>query len=228
MRFIVRLFLFACVGLSVCALLARAGRVHKKVLGTVAQADRAHLGGAAAAAGADVYSCDPLETDDGGLMRVQVGSNQIYLAGSSSAALEAEANEIRALVIRGSMSFSLPASGNLTLETPAGVLRADRDQPASGQVVLTGPREMVISAVHGDLLLDTWGEFRSIPEGRSARIQFGSTLAVACSDSGGAESPQVRSAYSQHKIVFALVTAGVVGVPSYFIWRELTESESKP
>lgn len=229
MRLIVRLCLLACIGVPLCASAALAGGVHRKVLGTVAQADRARLGGAVAAAGADVYACDPLDTDEGGVLRVQVGSGQIYLAALSSAALEQEPNETRAMVIRGSVGFSAPASSNFALETPAGVLRADHGQPASGQVVVTGPREMVITAVRGDLLLDTWGEFRSIPEGRSARIQFGSTLEVACSDPGGADQPQTaRPAYARNKIVFDLVATAAVAVPSYFIWREVTESKSEP
>lgn len=229
MRLIGRLCIvaLAVAGLSISS--AMGGGLHGRVLGIVAQADRAHLGGVTAAAGADVYACDPLDTDEGGVLRVQVGSSQIYLSALSAAMLEEESHEIRALVIRGNIGFSSPASSNFALETPAGILRADGGQAVAGQVAITGPHEMVISAVRGNLLLDTWGEFRSIPEGKSARIDFGSTMEVVCSDKGGAAEPQqVPHAYSQQKIGFYIIATGAVGIPSYFLWRDLTESDSKP
>jgi hypothetical protein len=228
MRSIARFFVVACVAAALCSLPASGG-VHRRALGTVVQADRAHLGGATALAGADVYACDPLETDEGGVLRVQIGSSQIYLAGLSAATLADESDETRALVIRGTISFSSSASGHFALETPAGVLRADGGRSLGGQVTVTGPHEIFISAVRGNLLLDTWGEFRSIPEGKSARIEFGSTLEVACSDNSGAEDPQqVRTPYAQRKIVFDVVATTAVALPSYFVWREMAESKSEP
>lgn len=228
MRSIVRFCLVAFVSAALCNLPARGGGVHKKVLGTVVQADRAHLDGAIAAAGADVYACDPFDTDEGGALRLQVGSSQLYLSALSAAALEEESQRTQVLVIRGTMSFSSPASSNFALETPAGILRADGGQAVAGQVAIVRPGEMVISAIRGDLLLDTWGEFRSIPEGKSAHIDFGSTLEVSCSDKGGGGANEVQHPYVERKIAFYLVATAVVGVPSYFLWRNLTESESKP
>jgi hypothetical protein len=229
MRSIARYFVVACVGATVWGVPARGGGVHRRPLGTVVQADRAHLGGATALAGADVYACDPLDTDDGGVLRVQVGSSQIYLTGLSAAMLEDESNETRVLVIRGTTTFSSPASAHFALETPAGVVRADGDQSVAGEVTVTGPHEIFISAVRGSLLLDTLGEFRSIPEGKSARLEFGSSLEVACSEKGGADEPQeVRTAYARPKIAFDIVATAAVALPSYFIWREMAESKSEP
>lgn len=228
MRWIARLCLVAFVGAALCNSPARGGGVHKKVLGTVVQADRAHLDGAVAAAGADVYACDPLDTDEGGTLRLQVGSSQVYLSALSAAALEEESQRTQVLLIRGTIAFSSPASSSFALETPAGILRADGGQSVAGQVAITGPGKMLISAIRGNLMLDTLGEFRSIPEGKSAQIDFGSTLEVSCSDKGGGAPDQVQRPYVQHKIGFYLVATAVVGVPSYFLWRELCESESKP
>jgi hypothetical protein len=230
MRLTIRLSLFVVLGAVVCTSPA-AGRqgARGRVLGTVAQADRARLAGVAAQAGANVYACEVLETDDGGVMRVQVGTSQIYLSAISATQLEGEFNEIRAHIIRGTLAFSSPSSSNFSLETPAGILRAEGGQSVAGQVIITGPHEMVVSASNGDLLLDTWGEFRSIPEGKSARIEFGSTLEVTCTDRGGGDAPQqVRHPYAQRKIVFYLLPAAAVGLPSYFLWRNMTESDSTP
>ena len=229
MRSIARYFVVGCVGAALCGLPARGGGVRRQALGTVVQADRAHLGGTTAVAGADVFACDPLDTDEGGVLRVQVGSSQIALAGLSAAMLEDEWHETRVLVIRGTTSFSSPANGHFALETPAGVLRADGNHSVAGQVAVTGPHEILISAVRGNLLLDTLGGFRSIPEGKSARIEFGGTLEVGCSDRGGADgSQQAPSAYARRKIAFAIVASAAVALPSYYIWRKVAESPSKP
>jgi hypothetical protein len=232
MRKLIRLALSVFVGAAVCTLPAMGGQgTHGSVVGTVAQADRAHVDTATASAGADVYSCEMLETDEGGMLRVQVGSSQIYLGSLSATQLESEGSEVRAHVIRGMLSFSTPASSNFALETPAGILRAESGQSVTGQVAVTGPHEMVVTATHGSLLLDTWGEFRTIPEGQSAHIDFGSTIEVVCSNKGTASNQQQdpqRGLTSRKKLGFYLIMGTATVVPTYFIWQEMTESESKP
>jgi hypothetical protein len=96
---------------------------HRRVLGVVSQTDRAHLDSQNAVVGADIYSCDSLDTEDGGAMRVQIGSSQVYLATASAAQLEDDLNEIQVLITSGTVGFSEPASGNISIRTPAGLVR---------------------------------------------------------------------------------------------------------
>ncbi len=49
-------------------------------------------------------------------------------------------------------------------------MRAANGQPGYGQVTIIGPREVVISAYRGTLVLDNDGELHEIPAGKSYRV----------------------------------------------------------
>ena len=145
---------------------------HRRVLGVVSQTDRAHLDSQNAVMGADIYSCDSLDTEDAGAMRVQIGPSQVYLSAASAAQLEDDGNEIQVLITSGTVGFSEPASGNISIRTPAGLVRPASGSMTAGEVTFKGPKEIVISAMRGGLTLDNGGELRTIPEGKSADVTF--------------------------------------------------------
>jgi hypothetical protein len=204
--------------------MARGGR---RVLGVVVQTDRGRLDNATAVQGANVYSCDKLDTEPGGVLRVKVGSSQLFLSASSAAALEDEGSAIQALAMRGSVGFASAASDTFSVRTPAGVVRAAGGQAASGQVTFASPQKLLISAIRGDLSLDTGGEFRTIPEGKSAEVTFEGNIDSGCRDEAAADQFQAKP-YAQHKIGFYLIMGGAVAIPTYFIWQEMNESDTKP
>lgn len=225
MRFVVRVCLLALSAALICQSPAMArGR---RVLGVVVQTDRGRIGNAIAVLGANVYSCDKLDTDEGGVLRVKVGSSQLFLSTSSTAELEDDVTAIQALAMGGTVGFSFAASDNFSVRTPAGIVRAAAGQAASGQVTYANPHELVISAIRGDLTLDSGGELRTIPEGKSAEVTFESSLDTGCHDEAGADQFQPKP-LAQQKIGFYLIMGGAVALSSYFIWDEMTESDSKP
>ncbi len=199
---------------------------HRRVLGVVTQTDRGHLDSQNAVMGADIYSCDNIDTDEGGALRVQVGSSQVYLSAASAAALEDDGNEIQVLINAGTVGFSEPASGDISIRTPAGIVRAAGGS-AAGEVTFKGPKEIVISAMRGSLTLDNGGELRTIPEGKSADVTFEDSLEQGCHDAGADEQQQQRP-YMRKPIGFYIIATAALAVPSYLLWRELTESDSKP
>jgi hypothetical protein len=201
-------------------------RARAKTAGTVSQANQAYLGTTNAVTGADVYECENLETKDGGELRLQVRSGQVYLSASSLAQLQQNVSETQVFVNRGTVGFSAPAGGGIALTTPAGFIRAASGQAAAGEVAFTGPKEMTVSAMRGDLVLDNGGEFRTISEGKSAKITFEDALQPSCrvADPGS----QVRQPYVHHQIGFLIIVAAAVAVPSIVIWHEESESNSTP
>jgi hypothetical protein len=220
-RFCVILLCFAALWSS------PAFAAHRRVLGVVSQTNLAHIDSSNAVMGADIYSCDALDTDQGGAMRVQIGPSQIYLSSASAAALEDDGSEIQVVTGSGTVGFSEPASGNISIRTPAGIVRAAGGAAAAGEVTFKGPRELVISAMRGDLTLDNGGELRTIPEGKSADVTFDDSIAQGCHDESPAEQQHQRP-YVRHRIGFYIIAIPGVGIPSYLLWRELTESDSKP
>ncbi len=223
-----RLVSGACVMLFSFAVVSQgaAKGVHRTPLGSVVETSNAHVNSANAITGADIYACDTLDTADGGTIRVQLGASQIYLASLSGVTLDGNASQIRVLVNRGTTTFSLAASGGTTIETPAGILRGGNGQAAAGQVTIMG-QELIVSAVRGDVVLDNAGELRTIPEGQSARVTFEGAPSVTCQESA-AEQNQPKQALKHPKIGFFPIGVVATGLPAYFIWTELTESESKP
>ncbi|MGD1211247.1 MAG: hypothetical protein ABR973_07820 [Candidatus Acidiferrales bacterium] len=226
MRFVSR----CCAILVAASLLhspVRGGQgVHGKPVGVVSQANQAYLGTANAVTGADVYDCENLETTDKGELRLQVRSGQVYLSASSSAQLEQDINETQVFVNRGTVGFSAPAASGIELTTPAGFIRAANGQAAAGEVAFTGPKEMTVSAIRGDLVLDNGGEFRTISEGKSAKITFEDAPVPSCRVDEAAN--QNRQPYVHHRIGFMIVAAAAVAVPAFVIWHEESESNSTP
>jgi hypothetical protein len=227
MRFVSRLcFVAVCV---VFAWQAPAIAAHKRVLGVVAQTDRGHLDTSNAVQGADVYSCDSLTTDEGGVLRVTVGSNQLYLSASSAAALEDDGSAIQAIAVGGTVGFSFSAADDFSVRTPAGIIRSAKAGAAAGQVAYASAKEIIISAMHGDLVLDNGGELRTIPEGKSADVTFENDLQNGCHDESAADqSQQHQNPVTHHRIGFYIIVGAAVAIPSYFLWRDAAESNSTP
>jgi hypothetical protein len=200
---------------------------HRRVLGIVTETNRGHLDSQEAKLGANIYSCDSLDTNDGVALRVRVGVSQVYLAADSSASLEDDGMTIQVLAESGTVGFSEPATANLSVRTPAGVIRAAGAYAAVGEIIYKGPNELVITAIRGNLTLDNDGELRTIPEGTSADVTFEDALSQGCRNEGGAEQPQ-HNPNLPRKIKFIYVIPPALAIPSYILWQEMTESGSKP
>jgi len=200
--------------------------IQRKAVGVVSQTDRGHIDSADAVSGANVYDCDTLETEQGGQMRVQVRSGQVYLAAASEGQLQEGFNGIDVYIDRGTMGFSAMAGAAIEMVTPAGFVRPANGQAASGEVTITGRTEMTITAMRGDLVLDDGGEFRAIPQGQTVKVTFAEGGSPVCREEGSQDQQPRHSL--RRPIGFYFVGAGAVVVPSIILWEKLTESASTP
>ena len=203
-----------------------------KPLGLVVQAREAQLDNSTLAVGTTVYPGDTVQTDEGGTLRLKFGTNQLYLLSSSAATFSQNENTIRATVGRGTVGFSSNASSELELAIPQGILRAGRGQAASGQVTITNPQEVVISAYQGALVLDNEGEFHTIPAGKTYRVTMDLEPAAAQPEPARRDQDPNKDAgvipTKRRKLYFELILIGAAAIGTYFIWREVTESPSIP
>jgi hypothetical protein len=201
-----------------------AAAANEKPLGSIIQADKALLGTTDAMIGATVYPGDALATSTGGTMRLKLGAGQLYLLGGSAATLGDQPSAVRAKVERGTVGFTSAAANPVELETPEGIVRGTTSQ-AYGQVTLTGPREMIVSAYRGELVVEYEGESHTIAEGKSYSV----TLVDDQPEPAAAQAPQgggVKPAVKRHLLVKLAVVAAVA-VTSYFLWQEFCESSEK-
>jgi hypothetical protein len=221
-------FLTRCGGVLCAAalLLPAAQAIQRRVVGVVSQVDRGHIDSADAVAGANIYNCDTLETEQGGQMRVQVHSGQIYVSSGSESQLQDGLNGIEVYINRGTVGFSVMAGAAIEMVTPAGFVRAENGQAAAGEVTITGPTEMMISAMRGDLVLNNGGEVRTVPEGKTAKVTFDAGASPACHEDEAQNQQQQKAL--RRPIGFYLIVAGAVAVPAYLLWHYETESKYTP
>ena len=196
----------------------------EKALGKVVQAQDAQIGEAKVAVGTTVYPGDTVATQAGGALRLRLGTSQAYLLSSSAATLAQDADAIRAVVTRGTVGFSSNGKEQFELEIPEGILRAANGQPAYGQVTITGPQEVVITAYKSDLVLDNDGELHTIAAGKSYRVTMDEDPATAAADEQTV-SPRKRR---RRRLAFALILTGAMALAGGIIWNQLSESPSKP
>ena len=201
-----------------------------KPVGMVVLAENAHLSGATASIGADVFAGDILHTDPGGSLRLKFGGSQLYLTSATEAALAQETSPLQVTLIQGTLGFSSNASNQFVIDTPVGAVRAADGQRAFGEVTILGPRKILVAAYHGSLVVAGAGVQRTIPEGDSYNVTF-----VPEAQPGGAEpaaaapagSPQPGLS-SHGSLVFDIIIIGGAAGLGYLFWHIATESPTHP
>ena len=198
-------------------------------LGMIIQAEGlAHLGPAKAAIGSTVYPGDSIFTEAGGTMRMRVGTSQVYLLSDSGASLSQGKDMVHVVVAHGTVGFSSPANDPIGLDTPLGFVHPVPGHAAFGQVVLNSRIEMIVTAYHGDLLVEENGNTHTILEGKSYRIT--TDLEPPAQPNSSSQSSQgggtTKSAMSSPKgEVIAIV--GAAALLSWLAWSEFCESPSR-
>src|SRR5260370_14543895 len=77
-------------------------------LGSVLDAERAHLGADITFGGATIYDGDRLETQEDGILRVRLGKSQMYLQPSTTVEVHRAPNGYVATLFRGTVISSSP------------------------------------------------------------------------------------------------------------------------
>ena len=197
-------------------------------LGMIIQAEGlAHLGPTKAAIGSTVYPGDSIFTETGSTMRLRVGGSQVYLLSESGASLSQGKDMVHVVVSHGTVGFSSPANDPVGLDTPLGFVHPVPGHAAFGQVTLNSRIEMIVTAYHGDLIVEENGNVHTILEGKSYRIT--TDLEPPAQPSSSSQSSQgsgTKSAMSSPKgEVIAIV--GGAALLSLLAWSEFCESPSR-
>ena len=231
MRACFRSFLIATLAAGLLNLNAYAAPVYAandRPLGMIIQAEGlAHLGPAKAAIGSTVYPGDSVFTEAGATMRMRVGSSQVYLLSESGASLSQGKDMVHVVVGHGTVGFSSPANDPIGLDTPLGFVHPVPGHAAFGQVTLTSEIEMIVTAYHGDLIVEENGNVHTIPEGKSYRVSKDlESPALPASSQTGQGSGTTKNAVSTPKGEIVAIVGGVVLV-SWLAWSEFCESPSR-
>ena len=196
-------------------------------LGMVVTAENAHVSGAVASVGSDVFTGEVLQTDPGGNLRLKFGMTQIYLNSGSNATLGQEANPLRMVLTQGTLGFSSAAGAQFEVETPVGIVRSADGQRAFGEVTLVGPKKILVAAYHGTLIVKGVGIERTITEGNAFNISLAPDPEPAGAGPTPA-SPKPALHGGGGVLIFDAVILGAAGGVGYAIWHYTTESDPTP
>jgi len=199
-------------------------------LGTIVYADRAHMGAAAASAGATVFGGDRLSTDQSGSIQVRAGAARLLLSGASSATLATDDATPAAILTLGSATFSTANSKAFALHVASATIRPGTDQPTIGQVTVLGPKELVVKSTRGSLTVAVDDDVRVIAEGTAYRIVLDSPASASAPQgprgAGGRNSggPPIKAAKSR----FIWYAIGITTVLTVWAVHEALESPDRP
>ncbi len=218
LRFLVVAFL--AVGLINLPAMAAA----EKPLGVVVSADHANLANAKATAGADVYSGDPISTDESGILRMKVGPGQIYLLALSAAMLEPPEDQIHARLDKGTMGFSTPAPSALQIETPIGLVRGVDPKPLFAQITIINPTRLRVSVYQGTVSVSRHGETKTISEGETYDVVLNTDLQQNAPSPtpppSGAGTSGGGPPFSFSSVAWPAAAIGAAGLAVCALWPE--------
>jgi len=199
-------------------------------LGTIVYADRAHMGAAAASAGATVFGGDRLSTEQSGSIQVRAGAARFLLSGASSATLATDDATPAAILTRGSATFSTADSKAFALHVASAIIRPNTDQPTIGQVTVLGPKELVVKSTRGSLTVAVEEDVRVIAEGTAYRIVLDSPTTASApqgprgAGGRGSGGPPLKAARSR----FIWYAIGITTLITVWAVHEALESEDRP
>jgi hypothetical protein len=214
-----------CVAALLCAGLLNlpAMATGDKALGMVAEAEHAHLDGVSAVSGATIYAGDAVETENPGVLRLRLGTGQLYFSGASAATLSEHSGVAGVKLVRGTASFAVPDSTQFEIDTPAGTFRGSGKNATRGQVTINSPNELIVWAVRGDLILDNDGELHTIAEGKTFRVVIEDEQ-----DTQGQNAPPKNTRHRKRRLLFFLLFGGALVAVTAALWIHQSESQVDP
>jgi len=140
-------------------------------LGIVVKSSVAHIGNAAAADGATVYSGDYLSTDDNGAMQVRVGSLSLELQSNSAAHIYRAPYGAVVELNRGTAIYTTPG-GHENLVIVASDVRVTPvlSMADFGRVSIDDPCRVTVSSERGQVDVRVGSESKLVEQGKAYRV----------------------------------------------------------
>lgn len=197
--------------------------VPAKPLGAVIHADRATLGPAGARAGTTVFAGDLLATDRGGLLRVRLGSGQVYLVGSSRATVSETSGTPGVDLIGGAVGFAASGATPVVVRSGDVTVRPKTAEATYGRVEKVNDNDYVISSYRGALEVVVDEQVYAVPEATSYRLrldpQEGAAAPREPEDPTGVGA---RSAKRRRALLFFLGGATSAAIATFVVLQNLS------
>src|SRR5271157_3446865 len=202
-------------------------------LGTVIAAERANVGAAKAEVGTTVYGGDSLTTEAQGSVQVRAGAARLLLLSSSNAVVNNSEGAPSANLVRGAATFSTGNVRAFTLFASTAAIRPQSDAPTIGQVSYIGPKELLVHATRGALVVSVDTDTQIIPEGTSYRVLVDQPDEMAQGPAGaGSGKDEWPGGHHEPRRAgrnrFLYIAGGLTAVATYLAVSEALESAQRP
>ena len=180
-----------------------------------------------ASAGTTVFGGEHFLTGADGMLLVQVGAAQLYLAGASGATLRRVENSAEASLEAGMLSVSTSRADALRISLGGATIRAIADVPSYAQTTLEEPRVFLITILSGSWEFSYRCERETLNEGSSFRLYLDRARPCPAAQSG---SQKVTGPVIKHTGKgFILIAVAGPTVP-VVIWglRQVFQSPHRP
>ncbi len=202
-------------------------------LGTVIAADRAHVGEAKAEVGTTVYGGDSISTELQGSVQLRAGKARLLLLSSSSAVVSDTEGAPSAKLLSGTATFSTGNANAFTLFAYTAAIRAQTDAPTIGRVSYIGPKELLVHATRGALIVTVDTDTQIIPEGTSYRVLLDQPEDMAQGPAGaGSGKDEWPGGHHEPRRAgrnrFLYIAGGLSAVATFLAVSEALESAQRP
>lgn len=182
-------------------------------LGVVLQANHADVGATNAVVGSTVFAGDRLATNEGGALRVGLGTSQAFLTPHSSATVQQFPEGLGATLTGGTVVLSSVAGGTFRLSADGATIRPNTSGVTSAQITMVSPSELLLLARKGSLEVSMDDDVKVVPEGASYRMMILPPDAPAGAAAAAVPpgSPSVLSA-GRNRFIFIVIVLLAVGL----------------
>lgn len=208
-----------CVVLVEAPVMAAPASSPSAPLGVVLSAENAHVGAAVTSSGETIYDGDRLQTPPNGTLRVRLGTGQLFLRQNSDADVHALPNGFSAKLNSGSVVVSSAQGQSFELLADGATIRPANGQPASGQITMITPKELVLTSTRGTLTVAMGEEVKTVEAGNSYRME------VETEDSGPGPQGAPPVVGGQNHFLWVVIPAVAI-VTGILIWRALISPDS--
>jgi len=167
------MFVRQALCLLLVATLAFPAWASSTVVGNVASSESATVRGTGLTPGSTVFSGDTIEVGPKGIARIALtGGAQVQLGGSSQVQLTKTSAAVQVTIDRGLAAFLTTEKSAVEAILGDATIRAASGTPAIGVVNVRSPREAVIAAQKGTLLISTAHDSKTVTlrEGEGAKV----------------------------------------------------------
>jgi hypothetical protein len=199
-------------------------------LGTVTQAERAHLGEVEASLGSTIYDGDRLSTEIGGVLRISSVALQLQLDAGSSVILRRAAAPLENIQVElgsGTIIFSAGQACGITVLAADASICPESFASTMAQIRIVGRRELRVYAQRAALKFSYHGDNETIPEGAVYRVLLDPSEREidAASESGQGRKPATKGHARFVLLAIGIAAGGVIPMMRH---RHHMESPDRP